>query len=238
MKKRLERPLFRYFIALFLLLVPAYSAASAGGASVFRGRVSDVDGRAVEGARIFVYGAPEVRRSADFISAPTDKDGLFRMVLPPGKFWSIARLKKGEAYGPLMPGDKHSGEPVEIELASGGEVSMDFTVADLKEAQKKKTREREGAVKISGKIVDKNGAPVKGAYAVANRTEKVSGIPEYVSAWVDAEGQYTLYLPRGKFHIGSAVEFPPERTSFMNGQIDVDADRSDFDIVRDSPENR
>ncbi len=238
MKKRLERPLFRYFIALFLLLVPVYPAASAGDASVFKGKVSDVDGRAVEGARIFVYGAPEVRRSADFISAPTDKDGLFRMVLPPGKFWSIARLKKGEDYGPLMPGDKHSGEPVEIELASGSEVSMDFTVADLKEAQKKRTREREGAAKISGKIVDENGAPVRGAYAFANRSETVSGIPDYLSAWVDDEGRFALYLPRGKYCLGGAIMFPPGQSYVLQGEMTFDGDKSGVTIVLTSRKNR
>ncbi len=236
MKKRFEYAVSRCVLTLLLALV--CPTASAEGTAVFTGRVSDVDGRAVEGARVFVYGTPEVRRSADFISAPTDKDGRFRMVLPPGRFWSIARWKKGEDYGPLMPGDKHSGEPVEVEISSGREVAMDFTVADLKEAQKKKAREREGAVKISGTIVDENGAPVKGAYAFANRSETVSGIPEYLSAWVDDEGRYTLYLPRGKYYLGGAIAFPPGRSYALRGEMALDGDKSGVTIVLTSRKNR
>lgn len=233
-----EFPRSYYFsIAIFLLAVFS-SQAGAGGTSVLKGKVVDAGGQPVEGARIFVYDSVNVRRSANFISGPTDKDGLFRLVIKPGRYWSLARLKKAEGYGPLMTGDKHSGEPGEIVVAPGEEIERDFTVADLKEARRIRTREREGLVKISGRIIDQKGLPVTKAYVIANRTGKVSGMPDFFSAWVTIDGRYTLYLPAGKFYIGSAVTFPPEQPFFLKKPITVDADRSDLDIVRTSPEKK
>jgi hypothetical protein len=228
-------------IALFFLLSAWYVSAGASTAcgeenAVFKGRVLDVEGNAVEEVKVFVYSSPEVRKTADFISASSDKDGLFRMVLPSGRYWAIARLKKTEGFGPLMPGDRHSGEPTEVELASGSEVNMNFVVADLKEAIKAKTKGREGAVRISGRILDEKGAPVSGAYAIANRNEKISGVPDYLSAWVDSDGRYTLYVPPGKYYIGGAIAFPPGQDYFLNGAITVDGDEADLNIVKKNPD--
>jgi hypothetical protein len=237
-----EYSVFRCIMVSFVVLIawhgfiPDHSRAFALEQSVLRGKVSGAEGKAVEGARVFVYRSDDVRKPADFISDVTDKDGLFRMVLPPGKYWSIARLKKTEGYGPLMPGDKHSGEPREIELALGREVEMDFIITDLTEAIRIKTKERVGPVKISGRVIDGKGSPVPGAYAFANRNEKVSGIPDYLSAWVDSEGRYALYVPRGRYYLGGAVAFPPGQDYFMNGEIIVEDDKTDADIiVKDTP---
>jgi hypothetical protein len=205
---------------------------------VLKGRVSDREGKAVVGAMVFVYDSPYVKRPADFISAHTDNDGLFRMVLPPGRYWLVARLKKTEGYGPLLPGDKHSGEPVEVELDPGAEVNTDFVVADLRDAIKIREKEREGPVKISGRIIDENGSPVIGAYVVADKKEKTAGIPDYLSAWVDREGRYTLYVPRGRYYVGSADSFPPVEDRFTNEEMTFDGDKSDVDIVRKSHDSK
>lgn len=215
-----------------------YSTALAEGGSVLKGSILNVEGKAVEGAGVFVYDSPDVRRPANFISARTAKDGMFRMLLPPGRYWVVARLKKTEGYGPLMPGDKHSGEPGEIELSPDGEVNMDFIVADLREAVKIKTRSREGTVTISGKIIDENGSPVRKAYAIANRNEKISGVPDYLSAWVDDSGHFMLYIPKGKYYIGSAVVFPPAEDYFISGEMTIEGDKPDMDIVRKSHDSK
>ena len=238
MKKWFEPSVARYMFALFLVLsawqgmAAEYGTASAEETAILKGRVSDLEGRAVEGARIFVYGSPVVRGPADFISAGTDKEGMFRMIVSPGKYWVVARLKKTEGYGPLLPGDKHSGEAVEVEIASRSEVTMDFIVADLKEAIKIKTKSRERPFKISGRIIDEQGSPVTNAYAFANMHEKVEGIPDYLSSWVDDEGRYTLYVPTGRYYIGGAATFPPDQTYFIKGQMIIDGDRSDLDIIK------
>ncbi len=219
--------------AVALLLAALAAQAWAGEASVLKGKVSDADGRAVEGARVFAYDDQEVRRPANFMSAPTDVDGIFRMVLPAGKYWVVARLKKTEDYGPLMPGDKRS-EPAVAELAPGQEADMDFTVADLKEARRLRTQQQEKPVKVSGRIVDEKGSPVPKAYAIAQRGGAVTGIPDYLSAWVDSEGRYTLYLPRGTYFIGGATAFPPGQQYILQGKMVVDGDIPGVDIVMKS----
>jgi hypothetical protein len=221
---------------LVLLFGVFASFAAAEGPSVLKGKVVDGGGRAVEGARVFVYDSPDVRRSATYISASTDRDGLFRVVLKPGKYWSLARLKKTEGYGPLMAGDKHSGDPAEIELSDGQELTWDFTVVDLKEARNVKTREQAGPVKISGRIIDEKGSPVTKSYAIANGIEKLDGMPDYLSAWVDKEGHYTLYLPRGKYFIGGALTFPPGQNYFVQKEMTVDVDISGMDIIKKTRE--
>ena len=229
-------PLF--ISVLFIILAVSYSpavdssAVFAEGTSVLKGIVSDVEGQAAAGAMVFVYNSPEVRRTADFISAPSDKEGLFRMVLPQGKYWAVARLKKSKEYGPLMPGDRHSGDPEEIEIEPDSEVNMDFVVADLKEAIKMKREAMDRPFRISGKIIDKRGEPVTGAYAIVYKTKEISRIPDYLSAWVDTEGHYTLYIPEGDYYIGGAFTFPPDNNYFIHGKITADADKSGIDIVK------
>jgi len=219
------------FIAVFVLLSICFSsAATAEENAVLKGRVLDAEGKPQKGAIVLVYDSQEVRRRADFMSVRTEEDGRFRMVLFPGKYWAMARLKKAAEYGPLMPGDKHSGDPREIELAAGAERELDFTVIDIKASANPK-KVREDHIRIKGRIVDEKGQPVKNAYTYASRNEKFSGIPDYLSAWTDEEGRYTLYLPRGRFYLGTDTVFPPEKDRLMNRTITVESDRSDVDIV-------
>lgn len=215
----------------FLISVPFPDDGKAGTRAVLKGRVTDTEGLGVGGANIFIYNSPDVRRPADFISAQTDNDGAFRMTLPPGKFWVQARLRKTEGYGPLMPGDKHSGEPKEIELVAEGELQADFTLRDLKEASTPMSRTSADYIRLQGRIVDMDGMPVKMAYAVASANGKVSGVPEYVSAWTAADGLYTIYLPRGKYFLGAAPSFPPDPGFVLNKEILLQDNASDIDIV-------
>ncbi len=216
----------------------AADTVSRGNSAMLTGKVSDASGLSVEGAMVFIYSSPAVRQSADFMSAPTEKDGIYRLLLPPGRYWAVARLKKSIGFGPLMPGDKHSGEPVEVDLAMEKEVTLDFTVVDLKEAMNLREKTREVAVRVTGRIVDGKGTPLAGVYAVAGRREKVSGVPEYLSAWSDADGRYTLYVTKGKYHLGSAAAFPPGETYVAGPAVTVDGDKAGMDIVRDVRKGR
>lgn len=172
------------------------------------------------------------------MSAASDGNGLYRVVMPPGKYWAVARLKMTEGYGPLMRGDKHSGEPVEIELSADRETDMDFVVADLKdalEAGKIKAKASEGLVKISGRIIDEMGAPVPHAYAFASNNEKLPRIPDYLSAWVDHDGRYALYVPRGTYYVGGAVSFPLDKDEMSSNKMTFIGNMADVTIVRKLP---
>jgi hypothetical protein len=226
-------------MGMFLMLLTANTSLAAGeGTAALAGKVIDVDGQPVEGARVFLYRSPEVRRSADFISAPTDRDGIYHLSARPGSFWAIARLKRVDDYGPLMPGDKHSGDPVEIELAAGRKGAADFTVADLKDAKKRKAMEQRSSVRISGRIVDERGEPVKKAYAFAHRSGTVSGIPDYLSPWADDDGWFTLYVPPGRYYLGAAFTMPPDHTAIVQGELTAETDVPNVRIVRTVGKNK
>ena len=212
------------------------SVTMAGERSILKGTVLDIKAMPVEGAEIFIYDSPDVRRPADFISARTGKDGSFQMDLPSGVYWTVARLRSGEQYGPLMPGDKHSGEPVEIELAPGEELVHDFTVVNIRETARLKRKTREDYIKIKGRVLDKNNNPVAKMYVIANKEKEQSGIPEYLSAWTDNTGFYTLYVPRGKYYIGYATSFPPNQDFRIYSEAVFDADKIDFDIIINNSE--
>lgn len=218
-------------LIFFLISISFPENGKAETQAVLKGKVTDAEGLGVEGANIFIYNSPDVRRPADFISARTGKDGVFRMTLPPGQFWIQARLKKIKGYGPLMQGDKHSGEPKEIELVSGSELEVDFTLKDLKDASAPISKMRQDYVRLQGRIVDVNGLPVEMAYAIAGKKEKVSGVPDFVSAWTGPNGLYTIYLPRGKYFLGAALSFPPDPGFFLDKEICLQDNASGVDLV-------
>ena len=217
-------------IAFFSFPLPPIRAE---GTAHFTGDVLDVKGVPVEGAEIFVYDTDEVKRPADFISAKTRKDGRFRMDLPAGTYWVVARLRSGERYGPLKPGDKHSGDPVEIELAPGEVLEQNFIVVDIRETARLKKKTREDYVVIRGRVLDKNKMPVEKMYVIANKDKKCSGIPDYLSAWTDRTGSFTLYVPRGKYFIGYASSFPPGGNCVIKSEEAFNADTTDFVIIID-----
>jgi hypothetical protein len=221
-------------IIMFIVML-SYNSSIAVEKAFFNGQVLDVDGKAVKGAEIFIYNTPDTRRPADFISSRTDVQGRFNMILPTGKYWAVARLRKGEKYGPLMIGDKHSGEPVEIELVANEEFDQDFIVVDIRESARLHKKTRQDFLKLRGRIIDKEGKPLKNTYAIANRARELSEIPDYISAWTDDEGHYTLYLPAGTYFIGYALEFPPGRDVYIIRELHLISELTDLDIAAEQP---
>jgi len=221
-----------------LLCILCFSASATGAEdrALLKGTVLDIKAMPVEGAEIFIYDSPDVRRPADFISAGTGKDGSFQMDLPAGIYWAVARIRSGDQFGPLMPGDKHSGDPVEIELAPGEELVQDFTVVDIRETSRLKKKTREDYVKIKGRVLDMNNIPVEKAYVIANKNKECHVIPDYLSAWTDNKGHYTLYIPKGRYYIGYAMSFPPEQDCRVHSEAVFDADEIDFVIIIDRSE--
>jgi hypothetical protein len=155
------------------------------------------------------------------------------MTVPAGRYWAVARLRTGEKYGPLMLGDKHSGEPVEIEIETDEEFEQDFTIMDIREAARLIRKTREDYFMLRGRIINKKGNPLKNVYAVANREMEISETPDYLSAWTDEEGRYTLYLPAGKYYIGYAAEFPPGVHYKITEEFHVESKNSDINIIAD-----
>lgn len=220
-------------IAQFIFSCLFLQAAFAEQKPVLTGRVIDKDGTALQGALVFIYDSPDIRRPVDLVSSQTGEDGLFRMELPAGSYWVVARRKVAGRFGlgPLMPGNKFSGEPTEITVANGQELTIDFTVLDIMEFARQKKKVREDCVRIKGRLVDENGRPVSMAYAMANTQEKAPAIPDYVSGWTDEDGYFTLYLPGGKYYLGYATAFPPGKKYVMDRTVAAQKDTADIEIV-------
>jgi hypothetical protein len=211
------------FIAALISL--AFSSSAASEKAVFTGNILGIDGNPVEGAEIFMYNTPETRRPADYISSRTESDGRFRITVAAGKYWVVARTRSRQDYGPLAIGDKHSGEPLEVEIHGGKESEQDFTVMDIREAARMVKKTSEDFLKLTGKAVDRMGRPVKDVYIFANRERALNGFPDYISPWTGGDGEYTLYLPPGKYYIGYSSEFPSGLKYRITMELKMDSDR-------------
>ncbi len=207
----------------------------AAGTSLLKGKVTDLEGRPVEDAVVFIYQSTNTRRQPDFLSPKSDKEGRFSIALPPGRYWVVARVKKDEEMGPVPSGGRHSGEPAEIDMTGTGDFEKDFVVADIREVAKMGARTRQDAVRIAGRILESDGKPVRMAYAIANRSDNISEVPDYLSGWTDETGYYAIYLPRGKYYIGAAVTFPPGKGNLSFKEIMIGEDKKDIDIVVNKP---
>lgn len=205
--------------------------AVAAETSLLKGRVTDLEGKPVENAVIFIYQSTNTRRQPDFVSPKSDKEGRFGIALPQGRYWAVARVKKDEEVGPVLLGGKHSGEPAEIEMTGAGDVEKDFVVADIREIARMGANTRQEAVRIAGRILDGDGKPLRMAYALANKSDNFSEVPDYLSGWTDETGHYALYLPPGRYHIGAATSFPLGKGNLCFKEMIIEGDKKDLDIV-------
>lgn len=223
--------LFLLFLVLFLVSAEPAGAAENG---IFRGVVTDISENPVAGAEVFVYGDSNTRRPPDFIAPPTNRQGQFAVTLPAAHYWAVARVRKGnETFGPLLPGDKHSGVPLEIDIEPGETLEEDFVVADLEDTSRLLVKYDTSFVRVAGTILDKDGNPLANAYAFANRKKNPKRIPDYISAWTGSDGSYALFLPPGEYFFGSSEIFPPERGQEHLTKVMVDSDAKNINIVRD-----
>ena len=216
----------RYLSLLLLLamLAPFSSgAAETGPDIVIKGKVSSLAGEPLADAEVYLYATTNSRRPADFISPKTDNSGSYRIVVPKAAYWAVARIKKGGRYGPLMPGDRHSGEPTAITPDDETEISVDFVVADMQELARKRQMWREELVEITGTVTGPAGAGLPDSYVYARTGQVQATLPEYFSAWTDGTGRYRLKLPPGHYFLGVGRTFPPEPGKLPLHEIEVSA---------------
>lgn len=215
-------------LAVVVCMLTCVFSPHAAETNLLKAKVSDIEGRPMEGAKLFLYDSSNVRRPADFISTLSDRTGKLQIALPPGKYWGVARFKADGKYGPLMPGDKHSGEPLEIDL-TGSEVEVDFVVADIRELGQKKRASATDALLLKGHVIDSQGAPIAQTFVFANRTDGIHELPEYISAWTGDDGRYELYLPSGSaYYVGVSRKLPVDSRDVLLKPFMVDPGKIDI----------
>lgn len=138
---------------------------------------------------------------SQFISQPTAADGSYRIALPPGTYYVVARKRMtGSATGPLAPGDFYSEHQRIVTTVLDGKISLvDLPVVSMKAPMffKKEVVDSDSNTGIQGRLIDTAGKPVPGGFAMAYTDATMKRLPDYASTLSDAEGRFTIYLPEG-----------------------------------------
>ena len=138
---------------------------------------------------------------SQFISSPSGPQGEYRIEVPPGSYYVVARKRlSGHPTGPLEPGDFYSEhQRIRVRIEAGRAAVVDLPVAVMKAPMFFKTRvvDRETATGIRGTLVDAAGRPVMGGFAMAYADPEMKRLPDFASTLSDDQGRYTIYLPEG-----------------------------------------
>ncbi len=202
-----------------LLLLPACSATpviTAGGDKIIshmidgQGRTGisgqvrlKTDASPLAGAYINIYpdSISNLLGPSQFISAPTAADGSYSIDLPPGTYYVVARKRSSEqASGPLTTGDYYSEhQRIIARVAEGKLTQVGLEMARLKAPMffKKDLVETRTDTGIRGVLIDTQGKPVPGGFAIAYTDDNLQRLPDFASTLTNQKGEFTLYLPRG-----------------------------------------
>ncbi len=190
-----------------LVRVPNESVPEKAPRSGVRGTISYQDAP-LERSYLYVYqDAEKGFKGPAYLIQPVEK-GSFRVNLPPGKYWLLARKRlRGGQYGPIETGDYfnfYHGNPVTISAGEVREVRIE-TITRLSMLE-----DDSGApfVGVRGSIVDAAGKPVARLHVFAYRSPEMTGTPEFFSAPTGADGRFDLSLPEGgPFYLLARQEF-------------------------------
>lgn len=135
------------------------------------------------------------------MSNPTDADGHYQVNVPPGTYFVVARKRgSGNPTGPLSPGDYYSEhQRVVTDVVAGKLAVVDLPVVLINNPMffKRDVASQETDTAIRGRIIDKEGKPVFGAFGMAYNNADLKRLPDYVSTLSDNDGHFTIYLPKG-----------------------------------------
>jgi len=143
-------------------------------------------------------------RGMGLAAVPTGEDGRFRIKLPPGNYYVLARKRQGGGmYGPPGKDDYIGylpGNPVVVRPGA-------FTPVLLETATRVDLLEEiwftEGASAgwFEGNVTEAAGKPATGLYVLFYTDEALSGTPAFVAGPTDAKGHFRVRAAAGKFHL-------------------------------------
>ncbi len=146
-----------------------------------------------------------------FMSIPTDAEGNFQMEVPPGVYYVVARKRlSGQPTGPLSPGDYYSEHQRLVTRVEPGKiVVVKLPVAVMKAPMFFNSRQtdQQTTTGIKGVLVNQEGQPVRGGFAMAYLNQEMKRLPDFISTLSDEQGQFTLYLPEGgTYYLGARIQ--------------------------------
>ncbi len=174
------------------------------GQSGLTGTVSlKKDGQPHSGVYVNVYPshAPNLLGPSTYISSPTGADGSYRIDVPPGSYYVVARKRtSGLATGPLSPGDYFSEDArMLVEIKADKLAKVDLPLVQMtapmffKQGGGATVTDRG----VTGVLLDTEGKPVVGGFAIAYKDKDIQRLPDYASTVTNDKGEFTLYLPVG-----------------------------------------
>jgi hypothetical protein len=142
-------------------------------------------------------------RGLGLAAVPTGEDGRFRIKLPPGTYYVLARKRQGGGmYGP--PGKEDHvgyfpGNPVRVAQGSFQQLSLETTtrIDQLDEIW----NSGESAGWLEGSVTEASGKPAAGLYVLFYVDEEMSGAPALVAGPTDTKGHFRVRAAAGKFHL-------------------------------------
>jgi hypothetical protein len=138
---------------------------------------------------------------SEFLSAPTAPDGSYKIDLPPGDYYVVARKRSsGLPNGPLTTGDYYSDyQRILARVADGKLTQVDLRMARMKAPMffKKDLSDTKTDTGIRGVLIDEQGKPVPGGFAIAYVNDNLQRLPDFASTLTNQNGEFTLYLPQG-----------------------------------------
>ena len=183
---------------------PQEDTASDGERSGVEGVVA-VNGEPLDGAVLFVYldANDYFRGLGYYMSPPTGVNGSFKLRLPEGTYYIIARKRMGGGVaGPLKEGDFFGYLDTNPVVVRKGLIKH-VTLPMVRKVEKG-TPGAQGRTAVEGVIVDPSGKPVQGAYACLYKKSEMVDRPAHVSAPTGPDGKFAVELPLGgTFYVGA-----------------------------------
>ncbi len=138
---------------------------------------------------------------SEFLSAPTGEDGTYSIDLQPGNYYVVARKRSsGLPNGPLTTGDYFSDhQRILARVAEGKLTQVNLQMIQMKAPMffKKDLSDTKTDTGIRGVLIDKQGKPVPGGFAIAYSDKNLQRLPDFASTLTNQKGEFTLYLPKG-----------------------------------------
>jgi len=143
-------------------------------------------------------------RGMGYAAQPTDAEGRFRLRLPPGQYYLLARKRQGGGmYGPPGVNDHigyYPGNPVEIREGAVKSLSIETTMR-VDKLEEIWFAEQQGAGWLKGVVHDSVSAPVEGVYLLFYRNSVTSGAPAFVAGPTDEAGRFKVRSAAGTFRV-------------------------------------